>query len=105
MMLLFRSKLSGDEGDSTFAESLADHEWLTTGIQAASGKSLDLRGAVMAFTMGRHSFHAAPRYAVFTSIEGFAEENAVFISDRKTESPSSFELIFVRWPTRISLSI
>lgn len=58
--------------ESTLAQAVAENEYLTVTLQAASGQTLDLRRAEMRFTINRQDYHSPRRYAVFTSVGGFA---------------------------------
>ena len=58
--------------ESTLAQAMLENEYLTVTVQAASGQALDLRRAQMRFTVNRQDYHSPRRYAVFTSVGGFA---------------------------------
>ncbi|HYI12522.1 MAG TPA: hypothetical protein VEK57_25950 [Thermoanaerobaculia bacterium] len=68
------------EPGSTLAQALAEQEYLTATITPASGP-LDLRGATFAFAIRRTGDHSPRRYALFSSIGGFAEANALYTSE------------------------
>jgi len=66
--------------ESTLAQAVAENEYVTVMLQAASGQTLDLRGAEMRFTINRQDYHSPRRYAVFTSVGGFAAGQEIFTS-------------------------
>jgi hypothetical protein len=66
--------------ESTLAQAVAENEYVTVMLQAASGQTLDLRRAAMRFTVNRQDYHSPRRYAVFTSVGGFAAGQEIFSS-------------------------
>jgi hypothetical protein len=61
------------------SQAITDNEFLVATLTPAQGP-LDLRGAEIRFSTKRLTFHAALGYALFTSIGGFAEANAHYVS-------------------------
>lgn len=78
----FFFSVSGTQADpgSTLAGAIADHEYLTATVTPASGP-LDLRGAEFRFRIRRVGDHSPKAYAVFTNVTGFAETNALYVSN------------------------
>ena len=70
------------ENDSTLEVAIADEEYLAFTIGPAAGKVMDLAGHEMRFSIRRLSFHAPRRYAVLTSVDGFAAARAIFTTAR-----------------------
>ncbi|MDX2175475.1 MAG: hypothetical protein SF028_03285 [Candidatus Sumerlaeia bacterium] len=70
------------EVDSTLALAVADNEYLAATITPPAGHTLDLAGKEVRFTIRRLSYHAPRRYAVMTSVAGFAAGAEVFTTDR-----------------------
>ncbi len=66
--------------ESSLAQAVQENEYLTVTLQAAAGQSLDLRRAQLRFTVNRQDYHSPRRYAVFTSVSGFAAGQEVFTS-------------------------
>jgi hypothetical protein len=66
--------------ESSLAQAVTENEYLTVTLQAASGQALDLRRAEMRFTVNRQDYHSPRRYAVFTSVGGFAIGQEIFTS-------------------------
>jgi hypothetical protein len=75
-----------NEADATLALAVNDGEYLTATLTPPPGGRFDLRGADIRFTIRRIDYHAPRRYAVMTSIGGFAAEDAVFTSPRDGET-------------------
>ena len=65
--------------NETLAEAISGNEYVTATVSPAQG-AIDLRGAQIRFSTKRLSFHAPLGYALFTSISGFAEVNALYVS-------------------------
>ena len=65
--------------DETLTQAMADNEFLTATVTPASGP-LDLRGAEVRFSSRRIMFHSPTGYALFCSITGFAQANALYVS-------------------------
>ncbi|HEX6640706.1 MAG TPA: fibronectin type III domain-containing protein, partial [Thermoanaerobaculia bacterium] len=65
--------------NETLAQSIADNEFLSATITPTSA-SLDLREAEVRFSTRRIGFHAPLGYALFSSVGGFAEANAHYVS-------------------------
>jgi hypothetical protein len=66
--------------ESTLVQAVQENEYLTLTVQAAAGQTLDLRRAEMRFTVNRQDYHSPRRYAVFTSVGGFAAGQEIFTS-------------------------
>jgi hypothetical protein len=66
--------------ESSLGQAVQENEYLTVTLQAAAGQTLDLRRAEMRFTVNRQDYHSPRRYAVFTSVGGFAAGQEVFTS-------------------------
>lgn len=64
--------------DSTLAEAIADHEYLTATITPAS-PPLNLGGGEIRFSTRRIGFHSPRSYALFSSLDGFA--SALYVSN------------------------
>lgn len=77
--IVFSVSGGGVEGNETLAQSIADNEFLTATVTPAQG-ALDLRNGEIRFSTRRIGFHAPLGYAVFCSISGFAEANALYVS-------------------------
>lgn len=72
--------VSGTTGDNeTLAQAIVDNEFLTATITPAQGP-IDLRGGEIRFSTRRIGFHSPLGYALFSSITGFAEANAMYVS-------------------------
>jgi len=67
--------------NETLTQAIADNEFLTATVTPATGP-LDLRGGEIRFSTRRISFHSPLGYALFTSIGGFAEANALYVSSQ-----------------------
>jgi hypothetical protein len=67
--------------DSTLELAIADGEYLSFKIQAEPGRQLDLRNALLRFTIRRIDYHCPRSYAVLTSVGGFSSGAAVFMSE------------------------
>lgn len=74
--------------NETLTQSLADGEYLRATIAPASG-TLDLRGGEVRFSTRRIGFHAPLGYALFTSLTGFAESNALYVSSSVSKDDMS----------------
>ncbi|MBX7245518.1 MAG: hypothetical protein K1X53_08460 [Candidatus Sumerlaeaceae bacterium] len=82
-----------NESSATLALALADSEYLTVTVQPPSTGTLNLRAKEVQFTVRRIDYHAPRRYAVFTSVGGFADGQQVFVSDR-SQSSDNLEYTF-----------
>jgi hypothetical protein len=67
-----------NEEDATLASALADQEYWTFTVAPRPGKSLDLRGALLELEWIRYRYHAPRGFALFSSVEGFQEGNALY---------------------------
>jgi hypothetical protein len=65
--------------NETLAEAMADDQYLTATVTPAQG-ALDLRGGELRFATRRIGFHSPLGYALFTSIGGFSQANALYVS-------------------------
>lgn len=66
--------------ESTLAQAVAENEYITVTLQAASTQVLNLRRSELRFTINRQDYHSPRRYAVFTSVGGFAAGQEIFTS-------------------------
>jgi hypothetical protein len=67
--------------NETLTQAMADNQFLTATITPAQG-ALDLRGGEIRFSTRRIGFHAPLGYALFSSIGGFSEANALYVSSQ-----------------------
>ncbi len=81
--IVWAQNMPADEGDSTLALAIADNEWVGFTVTPPTGHHLDLAGHEMRFTIRRMSYHAPRRYALFSSINGFDEADAILVTDRE----------------------
>ena len=65
--------------NETLTQAMADNQYLKATVTPAQG-ALDLRGGEIRFATRRIGFHAPLGYALFTSIGGFAQANALYVS-------------------------
>lgn len=65
--------------NETLAQAMADNQYLKATVTPAQG-ALDLRGGEIRFATRRIGFHSPLGYALFTSIGGFSQANALYIS-------------------------
>lgn len=63
---------------STLAEAIADNEYIACTLAPKPGYTLNLNGAEMVFGIRRYSSGSPRRYAVFTSVGGFAAGQEIF---------------------------
>jgi hypothetical protein len=70
--------------NETLAEALADNQYLKATVTPVGG-AIDLRGAEVRFATRRISFHSPLGYAFFSSIGGFAQANAHFVSSETSK--------------------
>lgn len=71
-----------DKDLSTVAEAVIEDEYISCSFSTKDSRSLDLSGARIRLGVRRASWHAARRYAVFTSETGFAPGNELFVSSQ-----------------------
>ncbi|HET7433235.1 MAG TPA: hypothetical protein VFN10_00840 [Thermoanaerobaculia bacterium] len=72
--------VNGTSADNeTLAQAITDNEFLTATVTPAQG-AIDLRGGEIRFSTRRIGFHAPLGYALFCSITGFAQANALYVS-------------------------
>jgi hypothetical protein len=89
MAYVFSMSLPSTE--STLDYALANNHYVTLTIAPPPNVTMDLRGAAVQFTIGRIGYHAARRYALFSSVQGFASNNVLFMTPRFTDvTPVSF---------------
>ena len=67
--------------NETLSQAIADNEFLRATVTPVGGP-LDLRGAEVRFSTRRIGFHSPLGYALFSSIGGFAEANALYVSSQ-----------------------
>jgi len=79
--------------ESTLEYALSNHQYVTFRIIPPLNVTMDLRSARVQFTIGRIGYHAARRYALFSSVAGFASNNVIFITPRFTDlTPVVFDV-------------
>lgn len=83
--LVFHQNQPSSEQASTLEQSIADQEYWSTTISPASG-AIDLRAAVVQLGIRRIDWHASRRFAVFTSIGGFAAGQEIYDTGRFTDT-------------------
>jgi hypothetical protein len=83
--------------ESTLAQAVAENEYLAVTVQAGPGRALTLRSRELRFTIERQDFHAPRRYAVFTSVGGFAPGQEIFLSGYNRDQGQPREYV-VRFP-------
>jgi hypothetical protein len=66
--------------NETLAQALADDQYLRANFSGFAGIPFDARGAEVRFSTRRIGFHSPLGYAVFTSLTGFAENDALYVS-------------------------
>ena len=66
---------------STLGEAIAAGAWFAGTITPSASTPLNWNGARVVFSFQRHSYHAPRRYAVFTSLGGFAPGDELFSTD------------------------
>jgi len=93
-MLVWSVSAPANEDQSTLSLAIADNEYLSVRIQAPAGKALDLRIAQVSLLIRRIDYHSPRRYAVLTSVDGFTDQAAVFVTAR-IDSTSDEQLSFV----------
>lgn len=74
------------ETGATLTLALAEDEYLSCTLAPPPGAQLDLRGREVRLAVQRFDYHAPRQFAFFTSIEGFAESSAIFVSSRDSSS-------------------
>jgi hypothetical protein len=89
--------------ESTLAQAVAENEYLTLTVQAAPGTALNLRGRGLRFTIDRLDFHAPRRYAVFTSVGGFAPGQELLLSGYNRDLGQPREYV-VKFPEQAAYS-
>jgi len=73
-------RVQSDPTPSDLAEALADGEYLSLTLSTSSGDPLSLTEQRFSFTVQRFAYYSARRYAVFSSVAGFDEEDVIFRS-------------------------
>lgn len=76
--LVWSQNMPANEVDSTLALAIADNEYWAVSVAPSGANRLHLRGAEVRLRLLRIDYHAPRRYAVFTSIGGFAAGQQVF---------------------------
>jgi len=66
--------------ETTLADAIAASAYFTCTIDPA--KPVDLNGSKITFQITRHEWHAARKYAICTSVDGFTEEGVLFETQR-----------------------
>ncbi len=72
--------VSATATQSTLAEAISQNEYIACSLSPQPGYTLDLNGVQMTFGIQRLSYHAPRRYAVFTSVGGFAKGQQLYTS-------------------------
>jgi hypothetical protein len=83
--LVWSVNAPADEAQATLALAITDGEYWSATVTPSSG-TLDLRGAVMRFTVRRIDYHAPRIYAVMTSVGGFTDGAEVFTSPHNADT-------------------
>lgn len=71
---------AGNQTRSTFADALAGNQYLSSTVSPQPGKTLDLRGAEIEWKIVSTSSFSARRFVLMSSVRGFGEPNAIFVS-------------------------
>ena len=79
--------------ESTLAQAVAENEYVGVTLTAAAGQPFAMRRGTLRFTINRQDYHSPRRYAVFTSVGGFAAGQEVFVSPLNTELDEPRELV------------
>ena len=79
--------------ESTLAQAVAENEYVGVTLTAAAGQPFALRRGTLRFTINRQDYHSPRRYAVFTSVAGFAAGQEVFLSPLNTDLDEPRELV------------
>jgi len=91
---LYVFSMSMPATESTLEYALANNHYVTLTITPPLNVTMDLRGASVQFTIGRIGYHCARRYALFSSVQGFASNAVVYMTPRFTDlTPVSFECV------------
>lgn len=85
-MLCWSVQDTAVEAQNTLTSAVQKNHYLSLSVAAPAGAALDLRGAVVRFTVRRIEYHAPRNYAVFSSVGGFAPGAQVFATARDTSS-------------------
>jgi hypothetical protein len=75
----FVFSVSAGASDETLTQSMTDNEFLTATTTVVGGP-LNLSGAQVRFSTKRIGFHSPRGYALFCSLNGFNEVNALYVS-------------------------
>jgi hypothetical protein len=92
--LVWSLNMPATEAEATLALAVAEDEYLTMTLQPQPGFLLNLRNAEVRFTIQRIDWHAPRRYAVMTSMDGFADGSQVFSSNRTVDVGTNLEFVF-----------
>ena len=79
--------------ESTLAQAVAENEYVGVTLTAAAGQPFAMRRGTLRFTVNRQDYHSPRRYAVFTSVGGFAVGQEVFVSPLNTDLDEPRELV------------
>jgi hypothetical protein len=79
--------------ESTLAQAVAENEYVGVTLTAAAGQPFAMRRGTLRFTINRQDYHSPRRYAVFTSVSGFASGQEVFVSPLHTDLDEPRELV------------
>lgn len=80
---------------STLAEAIREEEYLSFILEPVTG-GMDLGGKKVRFSMHRLFYHSPMQYSVFTSVDGFSEENVLFTTPSTGKgNPVNLEYSFI----------
>jgi hypothetical protein len=89
----FTYSVNAPQTESTLAQAVAENEYVGVTLTAAAGQPFALRRGTLRFTINRQDYHSPRRYAVFTSVGGFAAGQEVFLSPLNTDLDEPRELV------------
>jgi hypothetical protein len=89
----FTYAVNAPQTESTLAQAVAENEYVGVTFTAAAGQPFALRRGTLRFTINRQDYHSPRRYAVFTSVGGFAAGQEVFLSPLNTDLDEPRELV------------
>jgi hypothetical protein len=89
----FTYSVNAPPTESTLAQAVAENEYVGVTLTAAAGQPFALRRGTLRFTVNRQDYHSPRRYAVFTSVGGFAAGQEVFLSPLNTDLDEPRELV------------
>ena len=73
----FGFSVSASETISTLAEAIREKEYLSFVLEPVTG-GINLGGRKVRFSIHRLFYHSPMQYSLFTSVDGFSEENVLF---------------------------